>query len=98
VLQILITLKNPSPSAGFEPSNLGSNGKHDKHYTTKAIDTHVNTVYYIKYVSNVQISTSHCLDIRSVWKMLCSIRFIQRQYFLISVTPMSAHAQVLPQM
>jgi hypothetical protein len=23
-----ITFKNPSPSAGFEPANLGSNGKH----------------------------------------------------------------------
>jgi hypothetical protein len=28
VLQIFITLKNPSFSAGFEPANLGSSGKH----------------------------------------------------------------------
>jgi hypothetical protein len=27
VLRIFIALKNPSPSAGFEPANLGSNGK-----------------------------------------------------------------------
>jgi hypothetical protein len=35
VLQIFITLKNPSHSAGFEPTNLGSNGKHNNHYTTE---------------------------------------------------------------
>jgi hypothetical protein len=28
VLQIFITLKNPSASTGFEPVNLGSSGKH----------------------------------------------------------------------
>jgi hypothetical protein len=28
VLRIFITLKNPSSSAGFEPANLGSSGKH----------------------------------------------------------------------
>jgi hypothetical protein len=28
VLRIFGALKNTSPSAGFEPSNLGSNGKH----------------------------------------------------------------------
>jgi hypothetical protein len=31
VLRIFITLKNPSSSAGFEPSNLGSSGKHANH-------------------------------------------------------------------
>jgi hypothetical protein len=31
VVWIFITLKNPSPSAGFEPANLGSNGKHANH-------------------------------------------------------------------
>jgi hypothetical protein len=35
VLQIFIALKNPSPSAGFEPENIGPNGKHANHYTTK---------------------------------------------------------------
>jgi hypothetical protein len=30
-----ITLKNPSLSAGLQPANLGSNGKHDNHYTTE---------------------------------------------------------------
>jgi hypothetical protein len=35
VLRIFITLKNASPSAGSEPSNLGSNGKHANHYITE---------------------------------------------------------------
>jgi hypothetical protein len=30
-----VVLKNPSSSALFEPANLGSNGKHAKHYTTE---------------------------------------------------------------
>jgi hypothetical protein len=28
-------LKNSSPSTGFDPANLGSNGKHPNHYTTE---------------------------------------------------------------
>jgi hypothetical protein len=36
--------KNPLLSAGFEPANLGSNGKYDNHYTTekksKAVPLH----------------------------------------------------------
>jgi hypothetical protein len=35
MLWIFITLKNWSLLAGFEPANLGSNGKHDNHYTTE---------------------------------------------------------------
>jgi hypothetical protein len=35
VLRIFITLKNPSSSAGMEPSNLGSSGKQANHYTTE---------------------------------------------------------------
>jgi hypothetical protein len=35
VLQIFISLKNPSSSAGFEPTNLESNGKHANHYSTE---------------------------------------------------------------
>jgi hypothetical protein len=30
-LQIFNALKNPSSSAGFDPENLGSNGKHANH-------------------------------------------------------------------
>jgi hypothetical protein len=32
---IFMALENPPSSAGFEPANLGSNGKHDNHYTTE---------------------------------------------------------------
>jgi hypothetical protein len=32
---LLSPLKNPSSSAGSEPANLESNGKHDNHYTTE---------------------------------------------------------------
>jgi hypothetical protein len=35
LLWIFIALKNPSPCDRFVPANLGSNGKHAKHYTTK---------------------------------------------------------------
>jgi hypothetical protein len=31
VIRIFIAIKNPSLSAGFEPTNLGSNGKHANH-------------------------------------------------------------------
>jgi hypothetical protein len=36
VLLIFIALKKTTASAGFEPANLASNGKHTKHYTTEA--------------------------------------------------------------
>jgi hypothetical protein len=36
VLRIIITLKSPLSSAGFERANLGSNFKHANHYTTEA--------------------------------------------------------------
>jgi hypothetical protein len=31
VLRIFITLKNPSPSVGIEPANVGSSGEHANH-------------------------------------------------------------------
>jgi hypothetical protein len=34
-LRIFIARENQSLSAGSEPMNLGSNGKHDNHYTTE---------------------------------------------------------------
>jgi hypothetical protein len=37
MLRIVIALKSPSISAGFEPTILGSNVKHDIHYTTERI-------------------------------------------------------------
>jgi hypothetical protein len=36
LMRIFIDLKSPSPSAGFEPANLGSSGKHAKYYATEA--------------------------------------------------------------
>jgi hypothetical protein len=36
VLRIIIALKIPSLSAGFEYANIWSNGKHDNHYTTES--------------------------------------------------------------
>jgi hypothetical protein len=36
MLRIVIALKNPSPSAGVEPANLGSNGNHDNQHITEA--------------------------------------------------------------
>jgi hypothetical protein len=38
VLRIFIAIKNPSPSAGFEPANVVFNGKHVSHYLTTADD------------------------------------------------------------
>jgi hypothetical protein len=35
MLRIFMALENPPSSAGFEPANLGSNGKHDNRYTTE---------------------------------------------------------------
>jgi hypothetical protein len=36
-----ITLKNSSSLAGFEPTNLGSNGKYDNHETTEDVKVKV---------------------------------------------------------
>jgi hypothetical protein len=38
-----VALKNTSSSAGFEPANLGSSGKYDKHYTIEKDSVVVNT-------------------------------------------------------
>jgi hypothetical protein len=35
VLRIFIAIKNPLFSTGFEPANLGFNGRHDNHYMTE---------------------------------------------------------------
>jgi hypothetical protein len=46
VLWIFIALKNSSPSAGFEPANLGSNNKHTYHYTTEDDVVHNFAISY----------------------------------------------------
>jgi hypothetical protein len=38
VLQIFITLKDPSPWPDFETAAFGSSGQHTNHYTTKATE------------------------------------------------------------
>jgi hypothetical protein len=45
MLRIFIALKKPSSSAGFEPTNVGSNGKHAIHYSTETtnITTELST-------------------------------------------------------
>jgi hypothetical protein len=35
MLRIVMALNNSPLSAGIEPANLESNGKHDNHYTTE---------------------------------------------------------------
>jgi hypothetical protein len=42
VLTIFIALKNPSPSAGFEPANVGSSRKHANNYTTEDDNARIN--------------------------------------------------------
>jgi hypothetical protein len=52
VLWIFITLKSPSSSAGFEPANLESSGKHNnnnKHRNTQTISYHTITHHNISY-------------------------------------------------
>jgi hypothetical protein len=49
VLPIFVAPKSPSPSARFEPANLGSNGKHANHYTTKDDSLRPQFISLIKY-------------------------------------------------
>jgi hypothetical protein len=46
MLRIYIALSNTSPSVGFEPANLGANGKHANHYTTGN-----ENIFYLRYIS-----------------------------------------------
>jgi hypothetical protein len=46
MLRIFITLKNPSSSAGFEPANLGSSGKHVSTNPPRAIINKDVTCYF----------------------------------------------------
>jgi hypothetical protein len=47
VLLIFNALKNQLPSAGFEPANVGFNGKHANHLSTEA-DKEQVTIIFIK--------------------------------------------------
>jgi hypothetical protein len=61
VLQTLSPLKNPPLSARFELSNLGSNGKHDNHDTTKNDSIALEYQYYdIKSVYFINPGPAQC--------------------------------------
>jgi hypothetical protein len=57
VLRILITLKSSSSSAGFEPTNLRSNGKHANHYTTEATNILLTVLVSLVWLSANESST-----------------------------------------
>jgi hypothetical protein len=61
MLLIFITLKKSTTSAGFEPMNLGSDGKHTNCYTTEA--TSMNLCIHIMLLETrlLYCRTSHCL-------------------------------------
>jgi hypothetical protein len=48
VLRVFIVLKYPSPSEGFDPANIGSNGKHANHDTMRRLS--VIMIWYLKLV------------------------------------------------
>jgi hypothetical protein len=52
VLRIFIVLKNPSPSARFEPANLRSHGEHANYYTTE--DDNYEC-YFTAYISRYRL-------------------------------------------
>jgi hypothetical protein len=60
VLQNFIAFKNPSSSAGFEPANLGSNGKHDNHYTAEIDKSEVAAGRYKAKISPTTRHRSAC--------------------------------------
>jgi hypothetical protein len=66
LLQIFIVLKNPSPSAGFEPANFGSSGKYINHYTTEDDSTYTQTDLSVLKLFNNAVSTSDIQNIRLV--------------------------------
>jgi hypothetical protein len=65
LFQIFITLKNPSSSAGSEPTNLGSNGKH---VTTRPLRQtvllHINntTIIMACYIRNIMRKRNNTID------------------------------------
>jgi hypothetical protein len=54
---IFICLKNLSSSAGFKPANLGSNGKHDNHYTTDG--EHLQSVIGIRAMTHTLLCKTY---------------------------------------
>jgi hypothetical protein len=56
VLRIFITLKNPSPSVGIEPANLGSSGGH--WHTVEGDWRHVIWCKITNFLRNIQLQSS----------------------------------------
>jgi hypothetical protein len=85
LLRIFIILKSPLPLAGFDPTNLGSSGKHANHYPTEM--THVDvefvpfvsfnsgtyflTIQYLILVSNCIVVVMVILDLYHSHVILC---------------------------
>jgi galactitol-specific phosphotransferase system IIB component len=64
-IRIFIAIKNPSSSAGSEPTNLASNGKHDNQQTTKgecAKIVCVQEVHSSSLVQRADILTKHAIS------------------------------------
>jgi hypothetical protein len=59
VTRIFVALRNPSPSAGFEPANLGSDGKHANHYTTED-NAEVRPMCHQKNEKMITAFSRHC--------------------------------------
>jgi hypothetical protein len=58
VLRNFITLKNLSSSAVFEPTNLGSNGKHHNHNTTDNKKYHRTTMKIAQTLEYYSVTNS----------------------------------------
>jgi hypothetical protein len=65
MLRIFIAHNNPPPSAGFEPANIGSNGKHAKHYITEATLT-----FLVKDKSKVSYTYNYCQILTTFTKIV----------------------------
>jgi hypothetical protein len=62
MLQVSVTLKNPSPLAGFEPANLSSNGKEANPYTTVDEDLHPKQSSLLKVYHLQKIVLGNVID------------------------------------
>jgi hypothetical protein len=77
VLRIFITLKNPSSSAGFEPANLGSSGKHattrPPRATTKKINIDIFTAVITWNLRHLRYPVTFIVDPHNIqfnWNIL----------------------------
>jgi hypothetical protein len=76
VLRIVIAIKNPSSSAGSEPANLGSNGKH-------AITRSLRASWF--KIKNEGIIFSQLFPVIRLWEFLLSTPKINKCYLYQTV-------------